>query len=268
MVTASNDHYGAAYETFNSELLTRIRSEAFGEDIGQNGWQTADEQDVFLDWLGLGPHHRVLDFGCGAGGPTLRIAEKTGCVVDGIDIDIRAIEAARDRAKRSQVEHRASFHVSGEDLLLPFGNGAFDAVISVDAINHVLDRVVLFAEWRRLLRPGGRVLFTNPAVMTGPISGEDLTVRSSIGRFLFTPAHSDPELLQATGFRVVRQADRTQNVAVSARRRFEARARHATDLIRSEGAELFARQQRFFDTAYRLAEQGCLSRHLVLAEAV
>ena len=80
------DCYGSQYQNFVTDLYKQIRREAFVEDIGQNGWITADEQDLFIDWLGLDQQKHLLDIACGSGGPTLRIAQKTGCLVTGIDI--------------------------------------------------------------------------------------------------------------------------------------------------------------------------------------
>ena len=48
-------HYNANYGNFQTDLYAQIRREAFGEDIGQNSWLTADEHDRFLEWLGLSP---------------------------------------------------------------------------------------------------------------------------------------------------------------------------------------------------------------------
>ena len=42
------DLYGASYRNFANALYGEIRREAFGEDIGQTGWLTADEQDLFI----------------------------------------------------------------------------------------------------------------------------------------------------------------------------------------------------------------------------
>jgi hypothetical protein len=47
------DLYGASYRNFASALYADIRREAFGEDIGQTGWLSAKEQDLFIAWLGL-----------------------------------------------------------------------------------------------------------------------------------------------------------------------------------------------------------------------
>ena len=74
-------HYDANYGNFQTALYEQIRREAFGEDIGQNSWLTADEQDKFLTWLDLSPSKNLLDVACGAGGPALRISAVTGCSV-------------------------------------------------------------------------------------------------------------------------------------------------------------------------------------------
>src|SRR5262245_36805849 len=93
--TSSAGHYNSNYESFRTELYANIRREAFGEDIGQNSWLTADEQDRFLEWLDLGPLKILLDVACGAGGPAMRIAAITGCSVVGIDAHEDAIATAQ-----------------------------------------------------------------------------------------------------------------------------------------------------------------------------
>src|SRR5581483_4054242 len=67
-------HYDANYGNFQTDLYAEIRREAFGEDIGQSSWITADEQDHSLSWMNLGPGKTLLDVACGSGGPALRIA--------------------------------------------------------------------------------------------------------------------------------------------------------------------------------------------------
>src|SRR5437868_11272898 len=60
-------HYDANYLNFESELYEQIRRDAFGEDIGQSSWITADEQDRFLHVLNLAPGKSLLDVACGSG---------------------------------------------------------------------------------------------------------------------------------------------------------------------------------------------------------
>jgi tRNA/tmRNA/rRNA uracil-C5-methylase (TrmA/RlmC/RlmD family) len=89
-------HYDAQYGEFASDLYARIRREAFGEDIGQNGWLTAQEHDLFIKWLNLDATSHLLDVASGSGGTTLRIARLTGCRVQGVDIHPQAVSAATE----------------------------------------------------------------------------------------------------------------------------------------------------------------------------
>src|SRR5882757_3463934 len=103
------DQYDANYGNFQTEIYEEIRREAFGEDIGQNSWLTADEQDRFLSWLDLSPGKVLLDVACGAGGPALRIAAKTGCSVVGIDVHEQAVTTASSLAAQRGLAERTEF---------------------------------------------------------------------------------------------------------------------------------------------------------------
>ncbi|MEO8701848.1 MAG: methyltransferase domain-containing protein [Kofleriaceae bacterium] len=251
--------YGASYGNFATQLYADIRRDAFGEDIGQTSWIGAAEQDRFIEWLELRAGTRLLDVACGSGGPTLRIARTTGATVTGIDLHEQGIAKARDQAGEG-----ARFEVADAAAPLAFGDASFDAVICIDAINHLANRGAVFAEWRRVLAPGGRLVFTDPIVVTGLLTGDEMRIRSSIGYFVFAPAGIDETLLVAAGFTIERVEDRTENMARLARGWFEARRVREPDLRSIEGADTFAGQQRFLETAAILAEQRRLSRFAFL----
>lgn len=260
------DHYGATYGEFASQLYAEIRGDAFGHDIGQTGWLTVDEQDLFISWLGLDGESRLLDIACGSGGPTLRIARETGCAVTGVDLHEQGVATARDQARVQGLEERAAFHQADAGRPLEFDDASFDGLICVDAINHLPDRESVLREWRRVLKPKGRLVFTDPITITGPISDEEMRVRSSIGFFLFVPRGTNEELLDKVGFEVSEVADRTENMARMARQWLDARAGRADDLKGIEGEEAFEGQQTFFEVAARLAEDRRLSRFAFAAE--
>lgn len=262
---ASVDHYGAQYGSFATKLLAEIRREAFGSDIGQTGWLTEDEQDRFIEWLGLTPGSHLLDIACGSGRPTLRIAEKSGCNISGIDLHEDAIDNARQYASERGFAERTDFRVGDGAAALPYESDCFDGLICIDAVNHLANRPSVFGEWHRVLRPGGRLVFTDPIVVTGLLTNEEIAIRASIGFFLFVPHGTDEQLLNDAGFAVERVDDRTENMARNARGWLEARRHHERDLRKIEGDEAFDGQQIFFETAARLAEEKRLSRFAFLA---
>lgn len=268
----STDHYNAAYGDFDSDLQKRIRTEAYGEDYGQNGWQTADEQDLFIAHLRLdlksrGPEgeSRLLEVACGSGGPTLRIVRRTGCRAHGVDAHEQAIAEARARSAREGLADRAAFDHLDASRTLPFPDASFDGVICIDAINHLPDRPRILAEWARVMRPGGRLVFTDPTVITGMVTHEELAIRSSIGFFLFSPPGVNDRFLAEAGFECGPPLDRTENMARMADRRRQARAAHEADLRRIEGDATYEAQQVFFETAARLAADRRLSRFAFMA---
>ena len=253
-------HYDAQYGRFSSDLYASIRREAFGEDIGQNSWLTSDEHDLFIDWMSLTKDSQVLDVACGSGHTTLRIAERTGCFVQGVDIHQNAIDEAHGAAQERGMASRAAFQVHDASKPLSFGDATFDALICIDAINHLPNRPAILDEWARVLKPGGVLVFTDPIVVSGPLTAQEIAIRSSIGFFLFVPPGTDERLLEDAGFTVNEVVDRTGNMAKAARGRLIARQRHESDLRQIEVDETFEGQQRFLEVAARLAEERRLSR--------
>jgi len=97
----------------------------------------------------------ILDIGCGSGGITLHLLETHGAQhATGFDVELPVIEAARQRAARRGLSHRATF-VHAPPGALPFADKSFDMVFSKDALLHVPDKDALFAEIFRVLKPGG-----------------------------------------------------------------------------------------------------------------
>ena len=97
---------------------------------------------------------RVLDIGCGLGGPAFVLAEKYGAEVVGIDIDKRLIEHARRRAGELGLEGRASFETV-EPGPFPFEDREFDFVLTSGAMTQIDDKHAFLTECLRVLRPGG-----------------------------------------------------------------------------------------------------------------
>ena len=82
---AEKDAYKSIYATFNSPLSRKLRQDAYGEDIGQHSWVTADELRDDIARLRLSPSHRLLDLGCGPGGPLCFVVRSVGCRGTGLE---------------------------------------------------------------------------------------------------------------------------------------------------------------------------------------
>jgi SAM-dependent methyltransferase len=259
--------YDATYGRFADELYASIRLEAFGEDIGQNSWLTADEQRMFCDWLGLDSASEVLEVASGSGGPALFMAATSRGRITGVDIHEDAVSAATAAASERGLAERARFMRADASERLPFGDESFDAVICVDAINHLYERADVLREWHRLVRPHGRILFTDPVTVTGLLRRDELIVRGcAMGEFVFTPPGVDERLIREAGFEVVRVEDLTESPARVASAWHAARERHAADLDRVEGPDGNAATQRFLWTVATLARERRLSRFAYLAQ--
>jgi SAM-dependent methyltransferase len=259
------EHYSTHYRDFAADVYGDVRREAFGVDIGQNSWLTVDELERFGSLLQLRPSARILDVACGSGGPTLHLARLADCEAVGVELYEEAVATGRRAAADASLDERVTFVCADASRRLPFESGSFDAVLCVDAINHLPDRRAVLTDWARLLRPGGRLLFTDPIVVTGALSSDEIAIRASIGYLLFLPPGENERALTDARLKGVSVDDTTGHLAEIARRRFDARAKHAAELSRIEGQQAFDGRQRFFNLVAALAHERRLSRFVYTA---
>lgn len=260
------DLFYNTYGNFTEEVLNVIRKETFGHDIGQNSWLTVDEYDRFILGLNLKPGEHVLEAASGAGGPALYLANQAGCYVTGIDANESGIATATESAAKSKQSDRVSFKLIDANEPLPFDNNSFDAILCIDSMNHFANRLNVFREWYRILRPGRRAVFTDPVVITGPVTNDELAVRSLVGLFLFVPPGINEQLIEKAGFNLVQQEDVTDNAALISDRWYQARERHKDALLPIEGETRFEDLQQFFAAVHRLTSERRLSRIVYLVE--
>jgi SAM-dependent methyltransferase len=100
---------------------------------------------------------RVLDFGCGSGYGSGRIAE-TAAYVTAVDVADDAIAHAQAHFARDNLE----FRVIDPDERLPFDDASFDIVLSFQVFEHVSDTSHYLSEIRRVLAPRGKLLLVTP----------------------------------------------------------------------------------------------------------
>jgi SAM-dependent methyltransferase len=265
-VGASVDLYNNVYADFAGRAEAAVRQRAFGEDIGQSSWMTAADWLRFADSVQVRAQDHVLEVGSGSGGPAVYLAVARGCRVTGVDVNEHGVTNGTRLATAQGVADRVTFHTADASKPLPFSDHTFDAVLSNDAMCHISNRLEVLGEWRRVLRPGGRMLFTDAMIVTGVVSQEELAVRSSIGWYFFSPPGENERLIREAGFTLLLCEDVTAAAELIAERWHAARDEHRGELVSREGEANFAGLQRFLACVHKLSAEHRLSRYCYLAE--
>jgi ubiquinone/menaquinone biosynthesis C-methylase UbiE len=160
-------------------------------------------------FAGINGPERVLDVGCGIGGPSRYLASKFGCHVTGLDLTAEFVALAGMLAQRTRLADKVSYR-QGDALELPFPDASFDLVWSQNATMNIADRDRLYGEMHRVLTPTGRLALQDVAAGQGgePHYPTPWANDKSIS-FLFTP-ESTRAALERIGFRVLAWQDTTQ----------------------------------------------------------
>ena len=260
------DLYNTTYANAAARVYAEIRRETYGFDLGQTSWTTPEELAEIPKLLGLTENSHVLEIGCGAGGFALELARTIRCHVTGADMNPHGIAGASASAQQQNLSDRVKFLQHDATQRFPFAVAEFDAIYSNDAFCHIANRPALLAECRRLLKPGGRLLFSDALVITGVVTNEELFTRSSIGYFLFVPRGENERLLEAAQFKVFETRDTTANAASISKRWHDARAARKSELMGIEGDQTYEGLQKFLSCVHSLTTEKRLARFLYLAE--
>ena len=114
---------------------------------------------------------RVLDIGCGIGGPAFVLARKYGAHVTGIDLESQLIDRATRRASELGLSAQTEFRT----VMLgpfPFPDRSFDVVFTSGALTQTEDKPGIVAECFRVLKPGGTLTCYDWLKDDGPISDD------------------------------------------------------------------------------------------------
>ncbi|MBV8865887.1 MAG: methyltransferase domain-containing protein [Acidobacteriaceae bacterium] len=260
------DLYDSAYAGTAERVYQEVRRDTYGVDLGQTGWMAAEDLESCGRLMLLKNGSKMLEIGCGAGGCAVHLASTVGVEITGIDMNERGIWQAKELAKAAGVSARARFLCIDASKQMPFEDCSLDAVFSNDAVCHIANRGRVFAEWYRVLRSAGRMLFTDAMILTGVLSNEEIATRSSIGIYFFLPPGENERLISEAGFSLLEARDTTQCPAEISKRWRQARARRQNELVRFEGETNFEGLQQFLSCVQKVSEERRLARYLYVAE--
>ena len=148
---------------------------------------------------------------------------------------------------------------------LPFDDDSFDVVFSNDVLCHLPRRPEVLGEMLRILKPGGRMLFSDALVVGGLLSNEEIATRSSIGFYVYSPPGENERLIERAGFRHIHVTDTTEGAARIAMLWHHAREKRKEELVAAEGDINFEGLQRFLSCVQRLTSERRLLRYLYVA---
>lgn len=159
--------------------------------------------------LNLAPGAQVLDAGCGLGGAARYLASTYGCQVTGLDLTDAYVRVARRLSERTGLSLLTHFQ-TGSALEIPYPDESFDLVWTQHAAMNIEDKPRLYAEFWRVLKPGGRLALND--VMAGPTGGVLYPApwaKTAETSFLSTPDEMRG-YLEAAGFDLLSQRDTTE----------------------------------------------------------
>ncbi len=214
-ITKVREHYGASGLT---ERIKAVLATSAPEDQPLTVAQLAPLDQFHIRGIlataelagaaDIEPSSRVLDLGCGIGGPARYLAANFGCKVTGVDLSPGFIEAATYLTTRCGLADRVTLQVS-DALHLLFEDAAFDAVLLQHVAMNIEDRAALYAAVRRILAPGGRFATYDVVLRDGDAIYPTPWARDSSTSFLLSESDTRAALEQA-GFKVVLWRDDTQ----------------------------------------------------------
>jgi SAM-dependent methyltransferase len=155
------DRQAAERRFYDSFAASAPRHVAFGPASGSERrpwnpyWRV---HELARGWF-RSPSQRLLDFGCGYGDTSVRLA-KIGYEVYGFDVSPVNIDAARAVSARYGFADRTHFSVQTAESL-DYPDGFFDLIVGIDILHHV-DIPAALRECLRVLAPGGRAVFHEP----------------------------------------------------------------------------------------------------------
>ncbi len=215
MTQSAIDHYGGA------GLLPRVRQSlaTFGPEwtllsvpqlAGLDHFHTGGiaSTAAVAKAAGLLPGMKVLDLGCGIGGPARYLAALHDVEVVGVDLSASFVETARYLSVRCNLQDRTRFEV-GDAIDLSVQEASFDRVFLLHVAMNISDRAELYRSIRRVLKPGGKLATYDVVEGHGDLHFPVPWSTTPGGSHLLSATETRQALVDA-GFRIDMASDDTQ----------------------------------------------------------
>lgn len=179
------------------------------EDVSvfdQDHYGGIEATDMLAQRLQIGEGSYVLDICSGLGGTSRYLAYRHGCRVMGVDLHKPRTESAIALTERVGLDDKVSY-LCGDAVQLDFEDNTFDAALSQEAFLHITDKEALLNGCRRVIKPGGRLGFTDWIVRGKLSEAVQNRLRDIIAAVGIVASDNYLTLLEASGFSQVQFED-------------------------------------------------------------
>jgi len=154
----------------------------------------------------------VLDLCCGLGGPARYLAYHYGCRVTGVDLNTDRLAGAVRLTERTKLQDRVLFHHANA-LQTGLADETFDVIVSQEAFCHIPNKKTLITECVRLLKTGGRIVYTDILARNSMTNEIRSRLESEMVFSELTTLEEYCHLLEEKGCQVVEVEDLSENWA-------------------------------------------------------
>ena len=173
-----------------------------------------NHQRLMIERLGLQEGMRIVDIGCGVGGPMRRVARESGANVTCLNNNKQQLEEAKRRNLKAGLDHKAEYIECNFMDMSTIEANSFDAAYAIESTCHAPDKEQAFAEIFRVLKPGA-LFWGQEMCMTEKFDPDNSGHRAVKDKLMLGIALNDiatfsevDRALESVGFQIIEAMDR------------------------------------------------------------
>lgn len=164
---------------------------------------------------------KILDAGCGVGGASIYIAQRTKAEVFGISLVPKQIQDAKQNASKRNMSHLTEFSVM-DYTKTTYPDNYFDVVIAIESVCHSFPKESFLQEAKRILKKRGKLIIADGYRIRKEQNAQEVETTTNFcsGWKLseLIKVSSMSQKIEKTGFKTIKILDKTNNINLTKKR--------------------------------------------------